>query len=67
VRIYNEKLLRMPPAQAANIIIDGVEANKPRVRVGNDAKLIDWLVRLFPGSYWRLVLLSDRLTMGRDG
>jgi NAD(P)-dependent dehydrogenase (short-subunit alcohol dehydrogenase family) len=66
VRIYNEKLLRMPPAQAANIIIDGVEANKPRVRVGNDAKLIDWIVRLFPGSYWRLVLLSDRLTMGKS-
>lgn len=65
VQIYNEKLLRMDPARAASIIVNGVEANKSRVRVGNDAKLVDLIVRLFPGSYGRLLVLVDRLTSGR--
>lgn len=65
-QVYNEKLLKMPPPVAANIIIDAVEANRSRVRVGNDARLIDWIVRLFPAGYWRFVLLTDRLAMGRD-
>jgi NAD(P)-dependent dehydrogenase (short-subunit alcohol dehydrogenase family) len=66
VQIYNDKLLRMDPAQAANIIIDGVEANKSRVRVGNDAKLVDLIVRLFPSSYGRVLALMDRLTLGKS-
>jgi NAD(P)-dependent dehydrogenase (short-subunit alcohol dehydrogenase family) len=66
VQIYNEKLLRMDPARAANIIIDAVEANKSRVRVGNDAKLVDRIVRLFPASYGRVLALMDRLALGRS-
>ncbi|HNK34576.1 MAG TPA: SDR family oxidoreductase [Solirubrobacterales bacterium] len=45
---YNEKLLKMDPARAARIVIDGVESNNPRVLVGNDAKMLDALVRLMP-------------------
>jgi NAD(P)-dependent dehydrogenase (short-subunit alcohol dehydrogenase family) len=48
---YNEKLLKMPPSRAATIILDGVEAGKSRVLVGNDAKLVDLLVRLLPRWY----------------
>jgi short-subunit dehydrogenase len=48
-RTYNQKLLRMPPEQAARIIVDGVEANKPRIMVGNDARVVDLIVRLLPG------------------
>jgi len=65
VKIYNEKLLKMDPAQAANIIIDGVESNKARVRVGNDARLVDVIVRFFPVGYQRVTLLLDRLTLGK--
>ena len=50
-RTYNEKLLKMPPPQAAKIILDGVDAGKSRVLVGNDAKLVDLLVRLLPRWY----------------
>jgi NAD(P)-dependent dehydrogenase (short-subunit alcohol dehydrogenase family) len=64
-KTYNEKLLKMDPAVAANIIIDGVEADKARVRVGNDAKLVDYIVRCFPVSYQRVTLALDRLTMGK--
>lgn len=48
MRVYNEKLLRLPAARAAEIIIDGVEADRPRVLVGNDARLMDGLVRVTP-------------------
>jgi hypothetical protein len=32
-----------------------VEANKPRILVGNDAKVIDLAVRLLPRQYPRLI------------
>lgn len=54
-RRYNEKLLRMPPAKAAAIILDGVQAGKGRILVGNDARLVDLVVRLVPRLYPRLV------------
>ena len=50
-----EKLLRMPPAKAAEIILRGVVLNKPRVIVGNDARILSWLERLLPVSYWRFL------------
>lgn len=63
VRTYNEKLLRMPPEQAARIVVDGVEAGRSRVLVGTDAKVADLLVRLVPRLYPRLtVALSRRAT-----
>jgi NAD(P)-dependent dehydrogenase (short-subunit alcohol dehydrogenase family) len=61
VQAYNDKLLRMPPPEAARIILDGVERDKPRVLVGNDAKLVDLIVRSFPVSYTRVTLGLNRL------
>jgi NAD(P)-dependent dehydrogenase (short-subunit alcohol dehydrogenase family) len=53
-RVYNEKLLKMPADKAAAIILDGVEAGRPRILVGSDAKVVDLLVRLAPRQYPRL-------------
>ncbi len=50
-----EKLLRMPPAKAAEIIVRGIERDKPRVVVGNDARILSWLERIMPVNYWRLL------------
>jgi NAD(P)-dependent dehydrogenase (short-subunit alcohol dehydrogenase family) len=61
VRLYNDKLLRMDPARAARIIVGGVERNRPRVLVGNDAKAMDLLVRLVPSRYLEFLALADRL------
>ena len=61
IQTYNEKLLRMDPGQAANVILDGVQSGKARIRVGNDAKIIDLIVRLFPVGYQRVVLGFNRL------
>ncbi|SES09186.1 SDR family NAD(P)-dependent oxidoreductase [Halopseudomonas bauzanensis] len=49
------KLLRMPPAKAAEIILKGIMRDKARVIVGNDALILSWLERLMPVSYWRLL------------
>jgi NAD(P)-dependent dehydrogenase (short-subunit alcohol dehydrogenase family) len=66
-RTYDEKLLRMPPEQAARIILDGVEAGRPRVRVGGDAVLVDRLVRLLPARYPVLSAWYDRKLFGGRG
>ena len=60
VDLYTQKLLRMDAGRCATIILDGVEAGKPRVRVGNDARAVDWLVRLLPSRYPRVVAKVER-------
>ena len=59
-RTYNEKLLKLPAEQAARIIVDGVEAGSPRIRVGNDAKIIDLIVRLLPTQAPKLAVAFER-------
>ncbi|SEE34095.1 Short-chain dehydrogenase [Streptomyces sp. 2231.1] len=65
-RVYNEKLLKMPAEQAARIIVDGVEAGRPRIRVGTDAKIVDRLVRLAPGRYPQLAVALERRQFGHN-
>ncbi|MEX5721680.1 SDR family NAD(P)-dependent oxidoreductase [Geodermatophilus maliterrae] len=60
LRTYDEKLLRMPAEQAATIIVDGVEAGRPRILVGNDARVVDRMVRLFPRLYPALLVRLER-------
>lgn len=60
VRFYNEKLLRMDPAEAASIILDGVAAGRTRVLVGADARAVDALVRLVPARAPRLAAWLER-------
>lgn len=49
--------------KAALIILGAVERNKRRVLVGPDAYFVDWLVRLLPSLYQRLVMWGTRKTM----
>lgn len=55
-----EKLLRMPPAKAAQIILDGIRRDRERVIVGKDALILSWLERLMPVNYWRLLPGIDK-------
>lgn len=61
---YNEKLLRMPAEQAARIVLDGVEAGEPRIRVGTDARIADLAVRLAPRRYPQLAVFLARRFSG---
>ncbi|MDP5181981.1 SDR family NAD(P)-dependent oxidoreductase [Blastococcus sp. BMG 814] len=49
------KLLRIPPEVAAAQIVAAVERRRPRLLIGWTAKVPDVLVRLLPGTYWRLI------------
>lgn len=59
-----ERLLRLDPARAAEIILRGVERRQPRVLVGDDARALDLLARLLPDSYGPVMGALLRLTGG---
>jgi NAD(P)-dependent dehydrogenase (short-subunit alcohol dehydrogenase family) len=50
-RLFDTKLARMTPDRAAEVIVDGVLRNRPRIVVGGDAKLLDGYVRLVGARY----------------
>lgn len=43
------------PEGAAKTIIKGIKRNKARILIGPDAHLVDWVRRLFPTHYLRLM------------
>lgn len=45
------KLARTTPTKAAEIILNGVRKNKRRILIGQDAKFMDRIQRLFPEKY----------------
>jgi short-subunit dehydrogenase len=49
-----DKILRISPVKAAQVILDGVKANKRRVLIGPEAYALDWLQRLLPSGYQRI-------------
>ena len=54
------------PAVAAQRIIAGIEKNAPRILIGGDARFMDLLQRLLPGTYWSIMArkLEKRMTAG---
>jgi short-subunit dehydrogenase len=54
-RALAEKLLRLPPEQAGEIIARGIEARQSRILVGSDAMVVSILERLLPVNYWRIL------------
>jgi short-subunit dehydrogenase len=52
----NSKIKPMAASAAAAIIINGMENNKPRILVGKDAKLMDWLYRWSPTFATKLIV-----------
>lgn len=50
------KLLRLPPAVAGETIVRGLERRQSRILVGSDAKAISLIARLWPVSYWKLLV-----------
>jgi short-subunit dehydrogenase len=54
-RAIAQKLLRMAPEKAGEIIVRGIERRKARVLVGLDAVIVALLERLMPVAYWNLL------------
>lgn len=55
-RARADKLLRMPPERAGEIIVAGIERRRDRVIVGNDARIVMMLERLLPVSHMKLIV-----------
>ncbi|MEM1404664.1 MAG: SDR family NAD(P)-dependent oxidoreductase [Pseudomonadota bacterium] len=55
LELYDQKLLNYPASRAAADILDGVAAGKDRIVITKEAKLLDWLTRLLPVSYLKLL------------
>ena len=54
-----DRLARTTPERAGQVIVRGIERNKPRILIGADAKAIDWLQRLMPASYGKLLFRRE--------
>ncbi len=52
---FEKEALKMPPEKAAAVIINGIEKDEPRILIGNDAKALDWIVRMFPNTYHKVI------------
>ena len=50
-----DRLARTSPRDAALRIIRGIERNEPRILIGSDARTMDLVQRLLPGSYWSVM------------
>lgn len=51
----SERLLRLPPDEAARQIVAGIERRAPRVVIGRDARRAILIQRLMPVRYWSLI------------
>jgi len=54
-RAASEKMLRMAPERAGEIIVRAVERRRARVLVGTDAVIVALIERLAPVRYWRVL------------
>ena len=52
------------PEKAARVIIRGVEKNKRRIVIGADARIADWFIRHFPGTYEKILGLEKEQLRG---
>src|SRR6266576_2755533 len=50
-----DAIAKTTPAAAALRIIQGIENNQPRILIGSDARFMDLLQRLRPGTYWSVL------------
>jgi len=50
---FFEKVTPTSPEAAAARILQGVEKREPRILIGKDARQMDIVQRLRPGTYWK--------------
>lgn len=55
VESFESSIARTDPADAAKTILRGVERRRPRVLIGNDARIVDVLTRVASSGYQRII------------
>jgi short-subunit dehydrogenase len=61
-----DQIAKTTPREAALRVIEGIEKNKPRVLIGSDARMLDRLQRLCPGTYQRVLTWLDKRASERN-
>lgn len=51
-----ERMFITTPESAAATIIKGIQKKKSKIVIGRDGKQLDWIVRLFPTRYSKIIL-----------
>jgi NADP-dependent 3-hydroxy acid dehydrogenase YdfG len=59
-RVYFERVLRIPPEHAADVIVRGIERNGARILIGQEAYVMDLAQRIAPENYTRLMRVFSR-------
>lgn len=59
-RERTQRLLSLPPAAAADDIVQAIEQRAPRLLIGKDARMMARLQRLFPIGYWNILSKAVR-------
>jgi short-subunit dehydrogenase len=62
-----DSFAKTTPAEAALRIISGIEKNAPRILIGGDARFMDLLQRLRPGTYWAVLSRRIEKAMAKAG
>ncbi|CCD86915.1 putative short-chain dehydrogenase [Bradyrhizobium sp. ORS 285] len=62
-----ERLAKTSPRDAALRIIQGIERNEPRILIGGDARFMDLLQRVMPGTYWKVMAKRLEKAAAKDG
>lgn len=55
VEKFERVALKMSAEKAAAIILEGIEKDKPRILIGNDARTMDLIARVFPNTYHKVL------------
>ena len=53
--LFSDRALRLPPEEAARLIVRAVQERRPRLVITREAKLGDLLARVAPARYWQIV------------
>lgn len=60
-----EKAFRVSADDAAEVILRGVQRNDARILVGTDARIMDFVQRLLPGTYHRMLAKVSKRVIAR--
>lgn len=61
-----QRVLTMDPAEAAGIILRGIQTRRRRVLISRTAKVLDVVARLFPSSYGSIITAAARRRLERQ-
>lgn len=65
---FFDKVAQTTPEKAAETILNGIKSENPRILIGNDAHAINYISRLFPKKYLKIIekISGHRLDLRKE-